>query len=245
MTSQHDNHDDAKQRVRARIWDVLSAADAVHDAHVHGRIPNFRGREAAAERLASTDAWQQARTIKSVPDKAQYPVRVRALHEGKTVYMAVPKLASEKPFSLLDPAALPVSPEEAAHSRTAASYAPTVEVDALAPIDVIILGSVAVNPSGVRIGKGAGYSDIEYALLAEAGLVSADTLVATTVHPLQITDDPIPHAPHDVNVDLIVTPDRTIRCTNPHRPRGIDWSTLPTSMLTAIPALKDRTMRDG
>lgn len=242
MTPQHQDHDDAKQRVRARVWDALSAAEAVHDAHVHGRIPNFRGREAAAARLASTDAWQQAHIIKSVPDKAQYPARVRALHEGKTVYMAVPKLAGEKPFYLLDPAVLPVSPEEAAHSRTAAAHAPTVEVDALAPVDVIVLGSVAVNPSGVRIGKGAGYSDIEYALMAEAGLVTADTLIATTVHPLQITDAPIPHAPHDVNVDLIVTPDEAIRCTHPHRPRGIDWSTLPSTVLAAIPALQDRAM---
>ncbi|MEN8650982.1 5-formyltetrahydrofolate cyclo-ligase [Streptomyces sp. 21So2-11] len=230
----------AKQVVRTQIWDALDAAGAVHDTTSHGRIPNFHGREAAADRLAILPAWQRSRIIKSVPDKAQYPVRVRALTEHKTVYMAVPKLAAERPFYLLDPVALSVPPAEAAYSRTAAMHAPTVEVDALAPIDVIVLGSVAVNPTGVRIGKGAGYSDIEFALLAEAGLITPDTLIVTTVHSLQVTETPIPHGAHDVNVDLIVTPDEIIICTHPHRPSGILWDRLPAAKVEAIPSLRAR-----
>ncbi|MFD5450797.1 5-formyltetrahydrofolate cyclo-ligase [Streptomyces sp. NPDC127100] len=73
----------------------------------------------------------------------------------------------EDPFYLLDPAALAVPPAEAAATRTAAVVAPTVEVDALRPLDLIVLGSVAVNRDGARIGKGAGYSDIEFALLTK------------------------------------------------------------------------------
>lgn len=36
-----------------------------------------------------------------------------------------------------------------------------------------------------RIGKGAGYGDIEVALLAEAGLSGPETTIYTTVHDLQ------------------------------------------------------------
>lgn len=230
----------AKQAVRTQVWDALAAADAVHDTSVHGRIPHFKGAEEAAARLAGLPAWQRAGVVKAVPDKAQLPVRVRALEEGKTVYMAVPKLATPKPFYLLDPAALTLPPAEAATSRTAATIAPTVEVDALRPLDLIVLGSVAVNRDGARIGKGAGYSDIEFALLTEAGLVTPETIVVTTVHALQVTETPIPTTEHDVSVDLIVTPDETIACPTPHRPTGIHWPHLTAEKIAAIPALAAR-----
>ncbi|MGW2129871.1 5-formyltetrahydrofolate cyclo-ligase [Streptomyces coelicoflavus] len=232
--------DRAKQAVRTQVWDALTTEDAVHDVSVHGRIPHFKGAEQAAARLAALPVWQAASVVKAVPDKAQLPVRARALEEGKTVYMAVPKLATLKPFYLLDPAALTIPPVEAASSRTAATLAPTVEVEALRPLDLIILGSVAVNRNGARIGKGAGYSDIEFALLTEAGLVTPETVVITTVHPLQVTQTVIPTSGHDVGVDLIVTPDATITCPNPHRPSGVDWSALTTEKIAAIPALMAR-----
>ncbi|MET9748507.1 5-formyltetrahydrofolate cyclo-ligase [Streptomyces ardesiacus] len=232
--------DRAKQAVRTQVWDALTTADAVYDASVHGRIPHFKGAEQAAARLAALPAWRRASFVKAVPDKAQLPVRARALEEGKTVYMAVPKLATLKPFYLLDPAALTVSPFEAASPRTAAAIAPTVEVDDLRPLDLIILGSVAVNPNGARIGKGAGYSDIEFALLTEAGLVTPETVVITTVHPLQVIETPIPTTELDADVDLIVTPDGTITCPTPHRPAGVDWSALTTEKIAAIPALMAR-----
>ncbi|MER5552036.1 5-formyltetrahydrofolate cyclo-ligase [Streptomyces sp. NPDC002793] len=229
--------DRVKQAVRMQVWDALAAADAVHDASVHGRIPNFAGAERAAARLSALPAWKRASVVKSVPDKAQLPVRAKALEDGKTVYMAVPKLATLKPFYLLDPASLTIPPAEAAASRAAAAIAPMVEVEALLPLDLIILGSVAVNRAGARIGKGAGYSDLEFALLTEAGLVSPETVIVTTVHALQVTDTPIPTTELDVSVDLIVTPDEAILCPNPHRPAGVDWSVLTAEKIAAIPAL--------
>ncbi|WP_073945715.1 5-formyltetrahydrofolate cyclo-ligase [Streptomyces kebangsaanensis] len=63
---------------------------------------------------------------------------------------------------------------------------------------------------GARIGKGAGYSDLEFALLMEAGLMRRDTLVVATVHTLQVIGDPIPVTDHDVKVDLIITPEEVI-----------------------------------
>jgi 5-formyltetrahydrofolate cyclo-ligase len=47
--------------------------------------------------------WRRARTVKCNPDAPQWPVRQRALEDGKTVYMAVPRLADENPFFLVDP----------------------------------------------------------------------------------------------------------------------------------------------
>ncbi|HYZ52722.1 MAG TPA: 5-formyltetrahydrofolate cyclo-ligase [Streptosporangiaceae bacterium] len=80
------------------------------------------------------------------------------------------------------------------------------------PIDLVVCGSVAVNRVGVRLGKGAGYSDIEVALLAEAGLLNEQTAIVTTVHDLQVVDEELPEAEHDFRVDFIVTPQRVIAC---------------------------------
>jgi 5-formyltetrahydrofolate cyclo-ligase len=48
----------------------------------------------AADRLAETAEWRNARVIKCNPDAPQRPVRLRALREGKVVFnymLGVPK----------------------------------------------------------------------------------------------------------------------------------------------------------
>ncbi|WDZ86257.1 5-formyltetrahydrofolate cyclo-ligase [Micromonospora cathayae] len=198
--------DRAKQQVRHRVWDLLEHSRAVPPG-VHGHIPDFVGKETAAARLADTDAWKAAQVVKCNPDLAQFPVRMRALQEGKLLYMAVPRLAAPKPFYLLDPHALDVPLEVAATSTGAADAAPTVDPDEMQPIDLVVCGSVAVSrQDGVRIGKGAGYSDLEVALLADADLVTIDTVIATTIHQRQLIDDALPHATHDFPVGLAATP---------------------------------------
>jgi 5-formyltetrahydrofolate cyclo-ligase len=234
------NVDEVKNIIRARIWDLLEQHHAAHDADVHGRIPNFVGAQAAADRLAVLPVWLSSHVIKAVPDKAQLPTRVRALRENKLVYMAVPKLAKRHPFYLLDPADLPVPPEEAATGRGAAEVARNVSVDELRPINLVICGSVAVNRDGVRLGKGAGYSDLEVALLHEAGLISPATTIVTTVHSLQVVDTALPETEHDFSVDLIVTPEEVIRCGPSRRPAGLIWEHLSPEKIAAIPTLAAR-----
>jgi 5-formyltetrahydrofolate cyclo-ligase len=113
-----------------------------------------------------------------------------------------------------------------------------IDVDAMQPLDLIVCGSVAVNRHGVRLGKGAGYSDIEVALLQEAGLISEQTTIVTTVHQLQVVDDELPETAHDFSVDIIVTPEEVIRCSNPGRPAGLLWDELPAEKVAAIPVLR-------
>lgn len=232
--------DQAKNAIRERVWTQLEQEGAVPQG-VHGRIPAFFGAEAASDRLAELQVWRDAQVIKAVPDKAQLPVRARALAEGKLVYMAVPKLAEELPFYFLDPATLTIPPTEAASSKIAASVARKVSVEDMQQVDLIVCGSVAVNRHGVRLGKGAGYSDIEVALLQEARLIRPKTTIVTTVHSLQVVDDELPETEHDFSVDLIVTPDEAIECGPPRRPNGLIWEHLDQEKIEAIPVLAART----
>lgn len=231
--------DQAKQVIRELVWSLLERERAAPPG-VHGRIPSFFGADQAADRLATLPVWRAARVIKAVPDTAQQPVRAHALREGKLVYMAVPKLADQLPFYVLDPANLPVPPEEAAAKDVAARVAPKVSVEQMQPVDLIVCGSVAVNRCGVRLGKGAGYSDIEVALLQEACLIGPDTTIVTTVHSLQVVDDELPEIEHDFSVDVIVTPDDVITCDIPRRPHGLIWTDLSPEKIAAIPVLAAR-----
>ena len=231
--------DQAKQAIRERVWSRLESTGTVEPG-VRGYIPAFFSADRAAERLADLRVWHSAQVLKVVPDRAQFPVRVRALEAGKLIYMAVPRLAGAEPFYLLNPDHLTVSPAEAANRMVAARVASLVSVGEMPPVDLIVCGSVAVNEHGARLGKGAGYSDIEVGLLAEAGLIGDRTVIATTTHELQVLEEEIPERGHDFRVDLVVTPERVVWCGEPKRPTRLDWDSLSREQIAAIPVLARR-----
>jgi 5-formyltetrahydrofolate cyclo-ligase len=238
----------AKAALRDRVWAAMSAARVARFPGAAGRIPNFAGAEAAAERLRGLPEWQGARTLKANPDSAQLPVRQRALQDGKTVYMAVPRLAGPEPFFALDPGHLSESPRRAASISGAARSARKVTLAELAPVDLVVMGCVAVGEDGARLGKGGGFADLEFALAGAAGLIGPGTVAVTTVHELQLQPaGTIPLAGHDVPVDLVITPDRVIDGRPRRGPRpvaAIRWAELTEEKIAAIPLLAARRARD-
>jgi 5-formyltetrahydrofolate cyclo-ligase len=231
--------DEAKQEIRRRVWDLL-VAERVALRGVHGYIPAFVGAEAAAGRLAGLPEWQAAQVVNAVPDRAQQPVRERALRDGKLLYVAVPRLAADLPFFVVDPTSLTGEPAGARSSSGAARNARKIGVADMRRVDMVVCGSVAVNRRGTRLGKGAGYSDIAVALLQEAGRIGPSTVIVTTVHPLQVIDEVMPETEHDFSVDLIVTPDEVIECEPARRPSGLYWNNLTAAKIAAIPVLAAR-----
>ncbi|MBW0116953.1 5-formyltetrahydrofolate cyclo-ligase [Pseudonocardia abyssalis] len=231
----------AKAALREEVWTALVDGGVSRFPGARNRISNFTGSEAAAQRLRGTDAWAAARTVKANPDSAQLPVRQRALEDGRTVYMAVPRLAEADPFFLLDPDHLADPPRRAASIAGATRSARRVAVADLEPVDLVVTGCVAVGEDGARLGKGGGFADLEFALASAAGLIGPHTLVVTTVHELQVRPaGTIPTAGHDAPVDLVVTPDRIVDCRGRRAERptgGIRWSELTEAKIAAIPLL--------
>lgn len=235
---------EAKQAVRERVWAALQAAGVARFPGARGRIPNFTGAEQAARTLAATPEWEGAGVIKANPDLPQLPVRALALKAGKLVYMAVPRLAADHPFFVLDPARLSLPARRAASIRGAATQGRPVGLDGMQPVDLIVCGSVAVNLDGVRIGKGGGYSDLEFALARQVGLIDDHTVVATTVHPAQVLDEDLPETEHDFRVHLVVTPKGVHRASPAPQgppglrgPAGILWSHLDADKIAMMPIL--------
>jgi len=88
--------------------------------------------------------------------------------------------------------------------------------------------------------NGGGFSDLELAVAAEAGLIDPSTVVVTTVHELQVRRaDEIPTTAHDIHVDVIVTPERVIECARPrgYRAPRLRWPELTDDKIAAIPLL--------
>ncbi|PSQ09646.1 5-formyltetrahydrofolate cyclo-ligase [Halobacteriales archaeon QS_5_70_15] len=228
-----------KQDLRERVWDELEDSGAARFPFPpHGRIPNFAGADGAADRLAATEAWRGADAVKSNPDAPQLPVRRRALREGKTVYMAVPRLHEADCFVELDPVVLDDT-DAAATVSGMDEHGRQVAPDAMPGTDLVVSGSAAVDEAGNRVGKGEGYSDLEWGVLSELGVVDAATPVVTTVHELQVREGDWETDTHDVPIDLVVTPERTIETGASGKPTGIDWTALPGERLEEIPVLRE------
>jgi len=287
-----------KQAVRETVWDAFEErGEARFPFPPHDRIPNFAGADAACDRLTDTDAWASASTLKCNPDAPQLPVRRAALRDGKTVYVAQPRLRDADPFLRIDPADLVDVGSVDSESADVDADGPTVDdaTTRLGHLDARHArrsrGRAARRPRGRRLRgrhdrrrpnregwgvqrprvgrtqrtrrrrqRGAkrlwqrGTESLGQPGFAGDSRAKPDdgaTTVATTVHELSVLDGPespiadpaelpAPDA-HDVPLDLVVTPERTIRTETPYaRVGGIDWDALDDDKLAAIPVLAER-----
>lgn len=228
-----------KDYFRNLVWNAMLESGAARSKQVYDRIPDFYGSEEAARLVFTLTAWQNAKAVKSNPDRPQRPLRQRALEEGKVLYMAVPRLRSEQCFIELDPERISVSPAKAATIKGAFDCGKLVSFEEMRPVDLVISGSIAVNRQGTRIGKGGGFADLEYGLAAAAGVVKPETPVVTTVHGVQLLDENLPSNQHDVPLDYVVTPAEIILCqSDTPKPVGIYWEDLEESKISEIPLLR-------
>ncbi len=230
MSQHYGSQEDVKEikkKIRETIWKLMEEKNiARFPRPVYGRIPNFIGAEEAAKRLAKTSIWRKSLVIKSNPDSPQQPVRYLALLHGKKIVMATPKLRSG--FLILDPAHIPVSKYRYASTiKGAFKYGRLLKLKEIPQIDLIITGCVAVDLWGGRLGKGGGFAELEYAILRTIGVVDETIYVVTTVHDVQVINSKIPIEKHDLTVDIIFTPTRSIYINpRPPKPEKIYWELL-------------------
>jgi 5-formyltetrahydrofolate cyclo-ligase len=232
-----------KDVLRSEVWSLLET-QAASVGSAWSRIPNFVGAEQAAARLAELPIWKRARVVKANPDKPQIPVRLRALQDGKLLYTPVPELVKDFPFVLLDPQDLAkrgIPFEVVAVAAGAIEHGIKVRFQEMLPMDLVVVGCVAVTRQGGRTGKGGGFADLELGIFRELGLVKPDTPIVTTVHSLQVVDDErIQMLAHDSALDWIVTPDEVIETRTPYpQPERVNWADVRADQFEQIPFLLD------
>jgi 5-formyltetrahydrofolate cyclo-ligase len=203
-----------KQAVPERVWALLERERVARFPGAKGRIPNFAGALVAAALLASRSPWRAADVVKADPDAPQLPVRARAWPRASCCTWPCPAWSTNAPSSCSTRRGWRSRPASISGSTRAGRRIGLAEMQ---PVDLVVCGSVPSTARGPRVGKGGGFSDLEFALLVGAGLVGPDTVVATTVHPLQVLEEALPEIAHNVRLDLIVT-----RGLPPHPTAGGD-----------------------
>ena len=170
----------------------------------------------------------------------------------RTLYVPQPRLRTGF-FSRIQPGEVP--PEKYNFAATAGGMkqlAEPMDLDDRTKIDVVVIGSSAVNPeTGMRVGKGEGFAELEYGMMRQLGMIDEDTPVITTVHDSQVISENFPPKgknlmKHDVPVDIIVTPTQTIhvdKSKQPAKPKGIYWDLLSREKLATIRVLQELKAR--
>jgi len=230
-----------KDLVRSRIWHKL-VDEKVGIGEVFDKIPQFIGAELAAERLAASDIWKNSRVIKCNPDTAHIAVRLRALQDGKTLYVPVPELVREQPYLELIPEALKeagIPFSNVVDKDGALKHGRAVNFEEMRPLDLVHVGCVAASPSGGRAGKGGGFGDLELGIFRELGIVSPLTPIVTCIHDIQLVEDAdVPLQPHDSIITVIFTPTQTIVPSGAlAQPTGVDWRKILPEQYRDIPFL--------
>lgn len=229
--------------IRKRVWDLMEAKNiAQFPRPVHHRIPNFIGASLAADKLSELEEFKVAKCVKVNPDTPQKQVRFLTLNGEKQLLTPQPRLRTGF-FSLLEDSMLSAGTiKEACTSAGVAKYGRPIGLEEKIKVDLIVLGSVAVNPmTGARLGKGEGFAELEYGMLRYMGAIDDSTPVVTSVHDEQLVDDiPIDKLLiHDVPVDIICTPTRVIFTnTSIPKPQGIYWEKLSPEKLSQIRILR-------
>jgi len=193
-----------KQRLREKIWSEMERSGlAVFPLPCRGRIPNFAGADAAAEKLRQLEEWKTAKVVFVNPDSPQRKVRENALKDGKILVMASPRL--KKGFILIEPDK--VKGKESSASTIKGAFRYGVEAEDFPKPDLIVQGSVSVDRHGHRLGKGRGYGDTEIKTLKK---MFGTVPIVTTVHDVQVVET-VPFEEKDEKVSIVATPIRVIR----------------------------------
>jgi 5-formyltetrahydrofolate cyclo-ligase len=205
---------DKKAELRSALLQHWRGEHALHISDAAVAIPGFRGSDDAATRLLAEPAFLRANAVLISLDASLDAFRRRALGAGK-VLVAAP-LAPGGPYRVVEPAAIPLAHQERAADRDGfPRFARATPIDELPALDLVVLGAIAVDVAGGRLGDG-GAQDLAYAALREAGKLSVKTPIATLVHPRQLVERPIPMSEGDVPVDFIFTPDSKVVTRTAH-----------------------------
>jgi 5-formyltetrahydrofolate cyclo-ligase len=243
---------DPTQHHRERIWAALRRVGRP-DSRFHwdfsSFIADFAGSDAATARVLELPAWREAAEVFITPDNSTELLRRAAISAGKTLLTTT--YGIRRGFLRLEAGVVPA--HEISYAATLDGmdrYATSVSLTRLEggqPLRLLVTGGSAISRNGIRFGKGHGYFDLEWAMLSEIGLTSDESEIVDIVHDLQVVDEVLAGEPHDVPVDWIVTPERTIHVPDCGRERGrVRWELLPGTEHEHLPPIGElRAMLDG
>ena len=244
-----------RAEVRERVWEKLREVgdpDSRFAWDFGEFIADYDGSDQGAERLLELAEEQSWDSWLVTPDNNLDPARERLI-ERNTPYL-MPTYGIRRGFLGLDPADVPRG--EAAFASVLdgmnrfAELRPLEDLEANHPsLDVMVTGASFVTWEGLRMGKGHGFFDLEWAMLRNIGLATKETRVVAAVHDVQVLQEERSAeyaADHDTIVDYIVTPTEVYRIEGAQpKPEGIYWDLLSEGEIRDIPPLETLWERAG
>lgn len=227
-----------KDEIRHKVWKQLTdEKNGRFPFPLVNRIPNFKGAEKAAAHIASLSIYKEAKVVKVNPDSPQLPLRKQILVDGKVLLIPTPRLKAG--FIMVKPEWVPPGEERKAASLShIKSYGKVIPLTEIPPIDLMVVGSVAIHPDGRRLGKGEGYADREYAIVRELG--NPPVPIVTSIHSTQLVHEDIPRDTYDLTVDWIATEEGITKTNTPYeKPNGVEWDHVSDEEMEEMPVLKE------
>ncbi|XP_051727000.1 methenyltetrahydrofolate synthase domain-containing protein isoform X2 [Ctenopharyngodon idella] len=182
------NRGDSKWVIRHKVWNYIEVKNlASFPRPVHNRIPNFKGALEACGKVSLLEVFTKTAAVKVGPDKPLEGVRLAALQARKTLLVPTPRLRTGLFNRIIPPkGATKQELRVCSTSQGIKDFSVPIGLDDKVQVDLVVVGSVAVSDKGYRIGKGEGFADMEYALMACMGAVGESTMVVTIVHDCQV-----------------------------------------------------------
>ncbi|KAE9369060.1 5-formyltetrahydrofolate cyclo-ligase [Stipitochalara longipes BDJ] len=247
------NSESHKSIIRNKVWSQLRQV-AFPDSRFHhdysSFIADFAGSSRATELLTSLPAYQNAELLFIAPDNCIQELRHHALRDGKTVLVTT--YGIRRGFWLLDPRVISQEKLDAASMldglEKVGQRVSLADIKNLSKkVDLMVTGTGAINPRGLRFGKGHGFFDLEWAMLYTLGVVDGTTQTIAVVHECQVLDEEFQGEEWDTGCDFVVTNARIIEVDEASKPTcGILWDKLQRDMLEDIEPLGElKNMNSG
>ena len=235
----------SRNDVRVKVWNELKKV-AYPDSRFHYDcsefIADFKGSEKAAANLIAMKIYRNAQVVFITPDNCLEQLRSQVIKDKKILLTTtygirrgfVELLAENVPDGFEKYAVMLDAIEKVGR------YISLKEIKEQYKVDLLITGGSAITLDGLRVGKGHGFFDIEWATLFTLGVVNTATPVIDFVHDCQIVKEEFEPEPYDTVCDYIVTPTRVIHVDSPQKPTGgIYWDKLNPEMLENISIFKE------
>ncbi|MEO7148307.1 MAG: 5-formyltetrahydrofolate cyclo-ligase [Terrimesophilobacter sp.] len=236
------------QQHRERIWQALNRVGKP-DSRFHwdfsSFIADFEDNDLATQRLVELEDWKCADRVFITPDNSTERLRREAIRARKT--LLVTTYGIRRGFLQLDPDLVP--DEDIKYAATLdgldafAKPVSLADLEGTATLPILITGGSAISRNGIRFGKGHGYFDLEWAILSEIGLTDTTSKIVDIVHDEQFVDDDLEGEVHDVAVDWIVTPTRTISVAVDRKPGRVIWEMIPGTEHETVPPIIELSKR--
>jgi 5-formyltetrahydrofolate cyclo-ligase len=192
-----------KDEVQRHIWDLMVEEKvATFPLPPYGRIPNFSKAKRTAFFPRELPGYEKARCIFTGPDGVLKPLRDMILSDQKISAYATPHMKEMKMIK-------PIRKKINMNIQGLIKFGEELKEK----VDIVVIGSVAVDEYGNHPGKGAGYGYREIGFLRRKNLLKQNSKIGTLVHSIQILPDLSRFSePHDIPVAFILTEESLKLC---------------------------------